>query len=100
MTLTEDAASTDDVPTGRSADAARIVAALLAGLPGADTADTVDTDAVAAALPERASGSGLREIVRRAVLSADDTGLLANTALLAELGSGRYRAIPTERMYR
>lgn len=85
-----------DVGYPTRADAARILTALLTGLPGADT---VDTDAVAAALPEHTSGSDLREIVRRAVLSADDTGLLTTSALLAEVGSGRYRATPTEGMY-
>ena len=85
-----------DVGYPTRADAARILTALLTGLPGADT---VDTDAVAAALPEHTSGSDLREIVRRAVLAADDTGLLTTSALLAEVGSGRYRATPTEGMY-
>lgn len=85
-----------DVGYPTRADAARILTALLTGLPGADA---VDTDAVAAALPERTSGSDLREIVRRAVLAADDAGLLSTSALLAEVGSGRYRATPTEGMY-
>jgi SpoVK/Ycf46/Vps4 family AAA+-type ATPase len=77
-------------------DAARILAALITNLPGADT---VDTHAVVAALPEHTSGSDLREIVRRAVLSADGTGQLNTTALLAEVGSGRYRADVPEGMY-
>lgn len=77
-------------------DAARILAALVAGLPGAED---VDTDVVAAALPEHTSGSDLREVVRRAVLSADESGLLTTAALLAEVGNGRYRAIPAEGMY-
>lgn len=85
-----------DVGYPTRADAARILNSLLTGLPGADT---VDTSAVAAALPEHTSGSDLREIVRRAVLAADDTGLLTTSALLAEVGSGRYRATPTEGMY-
>lgn len=85
-----------DVGYPTRADAARILTALLTGLPGADT---VDTSAVAAALPEHTSGSDLREIVRRAILAADDTGLLTTSALLAEVGSGRYRAAPTEGMY-
>lgn len=85
-----------DIGYPTRADAARILAALLTGLPGADT---VDTHAVAAALPEHTSGSDLREIMRRAVLAADDTGLLTTAALLAEVGSGRYRATPTEGMY-
>nr|WP_260758598.1 ATP-binding protein [Mycobacterium sp. SMC-8] len=85
-----------DIGYPTRADAARILTALLTGLPGADT---VDTDTVAAALPEHTSGSDLREIVRRAVLAADDTGLLTTTALLAEVGSGRYRATPAEGMY-
>lgn len=37
--------------------------------------------------------------MRRAVLAADDTGLLTTAELLAEVGSGRYRATPTEGMY-
>jgi len=85
-----------DIGYPTRADAARILAALLTGLPGAAG---VDTHAVAAALPEHTSGSDLREIVRRAVLAADDTGLLTTSALLAEVGSGRYRATPTEGMY-
>ena len=85
-----------DVGYPTRADAVRIVAALLAGLPGAQT---VDTDAVAAALPEHSSGSDLREIVRRAVLSADDAGLLTTSGLLAEVGSDRYRATSAEGMY-
>lgn len=85
-----------DIGYPTRADAARILTALLAGLPGADT---VDTETVAATLPEHTSGSDLREIVRRAVLAADDTGILTTAALLAEVGSGRYRATPTEGMY-
>jgi SpoVK/Ycf46/Vps4 family AAA+-type ATPase len=77
-------------------DAARILSALIAGLPGAPY---VDTAAVAAALPERSSGSDLREIVRRAVLSADESGKLSTEALLAEVGSGRYRATAPQGMY-
>ncbi len=85
-----------DVGYPTRADAARILAALLAGLPGADT---VDTHAVATALPEQTSGSDLREIVRRAVLSADDTGQLSTAALVTEVGSGRYRATIPDGMY-
>ncbi|MEE6166335.1 MULTISPECIES: ATP-binding protein [unclassified Mycolicibacterium] len=77
-------------------DAARILTALIAGLPGAPY---VDTAAVAAALPERSSGSDLREIVRRAVLSADESGQLSTEALLAEVGSGRYRPTAPQGMY-
>ncbi|WP_409429279.1 AAA family ATPase [Mycobacterium sp. SMC-11] len=69
-------------------DSARILSALIDGLPGADT---VDCAAVAGRLPERTSGSDLREIVRRAVLTAKG-GELTTAALLAEIGSGRYRA--------
>ncbi|MBS1696756.1 MAG: ATP-binding protein [Actinobacteria bacterium] len=76
-------------------DAARILATLVAGLPGG--AD-VNAAAVAAGLPEQTSGSDLREIVRRAVLTADD-GSLSTAALLAEVGSGRYRATAPEGMY-
>lgn len=67
--------------------AARILAALLDGLAGGHD---VDTAAVATALPDRTSGSDLREIVRRAVLSGD--GAVSTAALLAEVGAGRYRS--------
>lgn len=69
--------------------AARILATLVDGIPGGSG---VDTAAVAAALPAQTSGSDLREIVRRAVLTGD--GELSTAALLAEVGSGRYRAEP------
>lgn len=85
-----------DVGYPTRADAARILDALLIGLPGTET---VDTDAVVAALPEQTSGSDLREIVRRAVLSADDTGHVSTAALLAEVGSGRYRPTTSDGMY-
>jgi len=75
--------------------AARILAVLLGGLPGG--AD-VNTAAVAAALPEHTSGSDIREIVRRALLAGSD-GAISTAALLAELGTGRYRAEPPEGMY-
>lgn len=78
------------------ADAARILDALITNLPGGPT---VDTAAVVAAVPEHTSGSDLREIVRRAVLTADDNGQLSTAALLAEVGSGRYRAAAPEGMY-
>ena len=48
---------------------------------------------------EQTSGSDLREIVRGAVLSADDTGTLTTAALLTEVGSGRYRATIPNGMY-
>ncbi|MEU0498591.1 ATP-binding protein [Mycobacterium sp. NPDC006124] len=109
LASTNDAATLDEaaIRTGRfdaivgvgyptPTDAARILTALITGLPGADT---VDTHAVAAAVPEHTSGSDLREIVRRAVLSADDTGRLTTAALLAEVGSGRYRATIPNGMY-
>ena len=69
------------------AAAGRILATLLDGLPGGEAVDTV---AVAAALPPQTSGSDLREIVRRAVLT--HAGDLTTSALLVEVGSGRYRA--------
>jgi cell division protease FtsH len=69
-------------------DAARILEALIAGLPGGED---VDSGAVVAGLAERTSGSDIREIVRRAVLSANGDGISTAT-LLAEVGSGRYRA--------
>lgn len=71
------------------AASARIMDALLAGIPGGAA---VDTNAVAAAIPEQTSGSDLREIVRRAVLAAPAGEPLGTAALLAEVGSGRYRA--------
>ncbi|OBK89534.1 ATP-binding protein [Mycolicibacter sinensis] len=73
------------------AAAGRILSALIAGLPGRAG---VDTAAVVARLPEMTSGSDLREIVRRAVLSTPDDGEISTAALLAEVGSGRYRAEP------
>lgn len=72
------------------AAAARILAALLTGLPGGAG---IDAAAVAARLPDATSGSDLREIVRRAVLSRPDGDQLTTAALLAEVGSGRYRAV-------
>ena len=80
-------------PTG--ADAARILAALIRGIPGAQA---VDTAAVVAALPERTSGSDIREVVRRAVL-AGESGSVCTATLLAEVGSGRYRAEVPGGMY-
>jgi cell division protease FtsH len=85
-----------DVGYPTRTDAARILTALITNLPGAAT---VDTHAVVAALPEQTSGSDLREIVRRAVLSADHNGHLSTAALLAEVGSGRYRATAPEGLY-
>ena len=73
-----------EVPYPDTAAAGQILAALLDGLPGGDAADTT---AVAAALPERPSGSDIRAIVRRAVLSGD--GSASTEALLAEIGAGR-----------
>src|SRR5207302_6036336 len=69
--------------------AARILAALTRDIPGGQT---IDITAVVAALPERTSGSDIREIVRRAVLASD--GALSTSTLLAEVGSGRYRGEP------
>jgi cell division protease FtsH len=77
-------------------DTARILIALISGLPGAAN---VDTRTVAPAVLDRTSGSDLREMVRRAVLSADDTGRLSTAALLAEVGSGSYRATIPNGMY-
>ncbi|MDD4868171.1 MAG: ATP-binding protein [Mycobacterium sp.] len=74
-------------------DAARILSALVHNLPDAHT---VDTTAVAAALPENTSGSDLREIVRRAILTG---GHLSTAALLDEVGTGRYRAAAPDGMY-
>ncbi|BBW99540.1 cell division protein [Mycolicibacterium moriokaense] len=77
------------------ADAARILTALVANMPGGDA---VNTAAVVAALPEDTSGSDLREIVRRAVLSTDG-GEITTAALLIEVGNGRYRASAPAGMY-
>ena len=76
-------------------DADRILAALIGALPGGYH---VDTAAVVAALPDNTSGSDIREIVRRAVLASDD-GHISTPTLLAEIGSGRYRAQPPAGMY-
>lgn len=105
LASTNDAATLDKaaIRTGRfdsivevgypsRSDAARILAALIRGMPGSEC---VDAAAVVSALPERASGSDIREIVRRAVLS----GSLTTATLLAEVGSGRYRAQPPVGMY-
>lgn len=71
---------------GREASAT-ILSTLTTGIPGGEG---VDAGAVAGRLPERTSGSDLREIVRRAVLSGD--GGVSTAGLLGEVGSGRYRA--------
>jgi hypothetical protein len=76
-------------------DAARILAALIRDIDGGQG---VDTAAVAAALPERTGGSDIREIVRRAVLASDD-GTISTATLLAEVGSGRYKAEVPAGMY-
>lgn len=85
-----------DVGYPTRTDAACILTALITNLPGAGS---VHIDAVIAALPEQTSGSDLREIVRRAVLSSNDDAQLTTAALLAEVGSGRYRATAPEGMY-
>lgn len=77
------------------ADAARILAALIKDIPDGHT---VDVAAVAAALPDHTSGSDIREIVRRAVLAGDD-GDVTTASLLAEVGSGRYRATVPDGLY-
>jgi hypothetical protein len=77
------------------ADAARILSTLVAALPGGQA---VDSAAVTAALPENTSGSDIREIVRRAVLNGD-RGHVSTAALLAEVGSRRYRAAVPEGLY-
>lgn len=75
------------------ANAARTLTALAASC--AKTPSAINAQAVVAALPEKISGSDLREIVRRAVL-ARDSGAIAAEALLAEVGTGRCRAsVPT-----
>ncbi|WP_078315412.1 ATP-binding protein [Mycobacterium sp. D16Q16] len=73
--------------------AARILTALVSGIPG-----EVDTAVVASRLPDQTSGSDLREMVRRAVLSG--SGEVSTAALLREIGSGRYRAtLPGQGQY-
>ncbi|NOR99665.1 ATP-binding protein [Mycobacteroides abscessus] len=74
------------VPYPDRASAARILAALVDEVPG-----VVDAAAVADRLPDQTSGSDLREIVRRAVLSGE--GAVSTAGLLSEIGSGRYRAV-------
>jgi len=77
------------------AGAARILAAFTRDMPGSAG---IDSAAVAAALPEHTSGSDIREIVRRAAL-ADGGGSITTARLLAEVGSGRYRAEPPQGLY-
>jgi cell division protease FtsH len=67
---------------------ARILTALLGELPGGGN---VDTGTIAAALPEHTSGSDIRELVRRTVLTGIEPHV-STDALLAEIGRGRYRA--------
>ncbi|GAA4394327.1 AAA family ATPase [Tsukamurella soli] len=69
--------------------ATAILTALVSGLPGGTG---VDCDTVAGALPAETTGSDLREIVRRAVLTAGDTGQVTTNGLLAEVRGGRYQA--------
>lgn len=76
-------------------DAARILAALIGDIPGGRE---VDTAAVVAALPERTSGSDIREVVRRAVLAGED-GSVCTATLLGEIGNGRYRAAVPAGLY-
>ncbi|BBZ50279.1 hypothetical protein MHEI_19960 [Mycobacterium heidelbergense] len=64
-------------------------------LPGGHT---IDAATVAGALSENASGSDIREIVRPTAV-AGEAGHVSSAALLAEVGSGRYRAAIPERMY-
>lgn len=72
-----------------TAAAARILTGLLSDVPGGPAVDTL---AVASAVPDRTTGADLREVVRRAVLGRSVT----TAGLIAEIGSGRYRAeIPT-----
>lgn len=71
------------------ANSVRILAALVADMPGGRE---VDTAAIADRLPEKTTGSDLRELVRRAVLNGD--GSVSTAALHAEAGAGRYKAEP------
>ncbi|MGC1155506.1 hypothetical protein [Mycobacterium sp.] len=75
-------------------DAPRILAALIKDMPGALA---IDTMGVAAALRDETSGSDIREIIRRAVLTGN--GILSTVALLTEIGSGRYKAEFAAGMY-
>jgi len=75
-------------------NAGRILTALMNGLPGSDH---INIETVTAALPAQTSGSDLREIVRRAALSTG--GNVDTESLVAEVGSGRYRATVPEGMY-
>lgn len=77
------------------ADAARILSTFVKDLPGGAG---VDTSAVAALLPQRTSGSDLREIVRRAVLAGAEAGVTTE-ALLAEVDSRRYQGQAPEGLY-
>lgn len=76
-------------------DAARILAMLLADLAGNQT---VDVAAVVDTLPPHTSGSDIREIVRRAVLSSNIDGV-TTAGLIGEVGSGRYRASISDGLY-
>lgn len=72
--------------------ARRILSAHLRDIPGGPT---IDVDAVVAALPEHTSGSDIREIIRRAVLTVS-SGDIDTAALVAEVRAGRYLAtVPT-----
>ena len=51
-------------------DAGRILDAMLTGSSGADA---IGRGTVVAALPDQTTGSDLREIIRRAILSSDET---------------------------
>jgi hypothetical protein len=77
------------------ADAAKILSTFVKDLPGGAGVDTI---AVAALLPQRTSGSDLREIVRRAVLAGAEAGVTTE-ALLAEVDSRRYQGQPPEGLY-
>jgi cell division protease FtsH len=76
-------------------DAVRILAALIRDVPGSEAVDT--TAAVAAPL-KLTNGSDIREVVCHAVL-ASDGGRVSSAMLLAEVGSGRYQAVPPAEMY-
>lgn len=108
LASTNDAATLDKaaIRTGRfdsvvevgypnRADATRILTALIRDIPGGRE---VDTAAVVTVLPDRTSGSDIREVVRRAVLAGDD-GNISTATLLAEVGNGRYRAAVPAGLY-
>ncbi|MEB3052137.1 ATP-binding protein [Mycolicibacter sp. MYC123] len=77
-----------EVPPPGPAEAARILAQLLRGVPGGDGVDPV---VVVAALPAQVTGADLREVVRRAVLAGE--GTVNTPGLLVVARGGRFRPV-------